>query len=42
MTDGRYLDTLGMWEAAAALPEQLSAALEAAASRLRGRRAALG
>ena len=29
MTDGRYLDTLGMWEAAAALPEQLSAALEA-------------
>ena len=30
MTDGRYLDTLGMWEATAALPEQLSGALRAA------------
>jgi len=28
VTDGRYLDTLGIWEAAAALPEQLTAALE--------------
>ncbi len=30
MNDGRYLDTLGLWEAAAALPDQLTAALEAA------------
>jgi glucose/mannose-6-phosphate isomerase len=30
VNDGRYLDTLGLWEAAAALPEQLTAALEAA------------
>ncbi len=30
MSAGQYLDTLGMWEAAAALPEQLRAALDTA------------
>lgn len=30
MSDRQYLDTLGMWEAAAALPEQLPAALDTA------------
>ena len=35
MNDGPHLDTLGLWEAAAALPEQLTAALEAAGRRVR-------
>ena len=35
MSDRPYLDTLGLWEAAAALPEQLSSALDTRTRRLR-------
>ena len=36
MTEGLYLDTLGMWEATANLPEQLVGALEVAGEAFRG------
>ncbi len=36
MTAGQYLDTLGMWEATASLPEQLVGALQEAATAFSG------